>query len=184
MKNIRKFLLIIFLFINFYSCKNKISHEEALKYYVTIQLQTKEVSNLVKEFSPTLSRFIRESASSKKNIKVDEIDSFKNSYSKLIQQIDERLLILNEMKGFEKEILMRSMAINYIKDTCRILSDVMSIIDTGKNVGFKQKVINRENFRVYKMELVFDDSRYKIFSEAFRKKYNISNFELSKYALQ
>jgi|GEM_PF-3869743 len=76
MKSMYKFFLIIFVLISIYSCKHTISHEETLKYYVTIQLQIKDVTSFVKAFSPELSKFIKNDSLDAKNNKAEDFRTF------------------------------------------------------------------------------------------------------------
>ena len=180
----RKFLVILFALCIF-SCKEKTSHQDALKYYVMVQLQVKEVTNLVRTFSPQLAKFIRNDSSLKNTGRFNEIDSFKIGYLKLMKQINERLIVINESPVFTGGAMIKFWSENYIKDTRKFLVRTSKIISEKKyaaNSDIRKKRFLWE-FKYLEISLNLDGKWLEQFSKDYRKFHHITNSELSKYAL-
>ncbi len=183
MKYLLKIIITIFL-LSFFSCKHKPKHEEDLKLYVTIELQTKAVTNLVKEFSPQLLKFLKNYFSSNKNITAEEFALFKKSYFNLIKQIDERSSIVKELKPSSDGVMLKFFADNVIKDVSRLLLDISfftvnrSASLTPKGILLKKLIIKSK----YEL-LMIDANSYMKWSDKFKLEHHITQSELSKYTL-
>src|SRR5438270_13544667 len=114
MKNFSIFLIISLLL----SCKGKMSHNDALNYYVIVSLQKKEVTDLVKLFSAKLSR-LNQQDSSKRTI--GQYDSIKKDYYEVIKQIDNRTLLLDRLESDKNNIYLKNFAMTYLSITRDIL---------------------------------------------------------------
>jgi hypothetical protein len=148
-------------------------------------LQIKEVTNLVKAFSPQLSRFMKGDSLFKKDFTMKEIEFFKTSYSQLIQQINERLLVIDELPAFKAGTPVKFWAENYIKDTRKFLVRTSKIISEKKyaaNSDIRKKRFLWE-FKYLEMSLNLDEKWLELFSKDYRKFHHVTNSELSKYAL-
>ena len=180
-----KFFLIIFVLISFYSCKHTISHEETLKYYVTIQLQIKDVTSLVKAFSPELSKFIKNDSADDKNNKAEDFRTFKKSFFDLITEIDKRQIVLNDLKPLGDDLLMIFFARTVMNDTRNVLLDISSFISAERMASLSSKGIMIKKFGIRsKYDLLMLNTKYFLkWSEKYKLEHHITQSELSKYAL-
>ena len=179
MKRLSAIIIISLLF----SCKRKMSHDEALNYYVIVSIQQKEVTGLVKLFSAKLSKFITLDSFKRT---FGQYDSIKKDYYTLIDQIDKKTFILDKLASDKENIYLKNSAINYIRDTRNILvNDVFKVIHYYKPVSNKEpaKISERRFFLSRRQGLITDDMVFKKLSEIFRKQYHITDDELIKYNL-
>jgi hypothetical protein len=159
------------------------SHSDALNYYIIVSLQTKEVTGLVKIFSSRLSVFNKDSSAKNQG----GYDSIKRDYYELINQLDKRTRILEDLPAAKEIVYLKHPALNYIKDPRDILvNDVFKVINLNRiasNKSARPSQIERHSFISRKEILIIDDMLYKKMSEIFRKQYHIIDDELIKYGL-
>ncbi len=184
MRNFLKIVSAVFI-LSFCSCKHKPTHEADLSFYVKVQSQTKAVTNLVKSFSPQLSKFIKEYSSANKNITAEEFLIFKNSFFNLIKQIDERANTLNSLKPGADGMMMKFFADNVIKDTRDLLTNMSSFISANRTASLSNKGITIKKLTIkFKYEiLIIDAKQFLKCSEKYKLEHHLTDSELSKYAL-
>lgn len=189
MKTVKPIILILLLSISAISCNHKPSHEEALKYYVIIQLQTKEVTNLVKTFSEKLSHFTKQYTSPKKDlIFMEAFDSIKNDYHNLILLVDSHIKVVDDISFTNNILYLKIGAKNYIKDVREILiNDVFKRINLYKTTSDKKNKHSRFDIELFKSRkdiFVLDSKMYKKLSEIYREQFHIMDDELIGYSLK
>ncbi len=185
MRIIFKIVFAIFIIL-FFSCKHKPAHEDDLKFYVTVQLQTKAVTNLVKSFSPELSKFFKNySSANKKNIHAEEFVAFKNSFFNLIKQIDERSNTVKELKPNSEGMMMKFFAYNVIKNTRELLVYISNFIPANRVAFLSSKGIFLKKILIktkYEM-LMMDAGFFMKWSDKYKLEHHLTQAELSKYVL-
>ena len=175
--------LILPLSILIFSCKHTTTHDEELNYYLKISFQVKEVSNLVRSFSPQLLAAIKQYPLVPKDDN-GQLDSLRNSFSTLMLQLDERLISLDELKAVNHEILIKLSATKLVKDTRNILIAFHRLL-LNRYVAqdYKLKVITLADIKFGKKQLDTDDFYYEKRLDEYRKKYHLLNNELAAYGL-
>ena len=183
MKRAYRSYFILSLSIFIFSCKHKTTHDEELNYYLKISFQIKEVSNLVRSFSPQLLAAIKQYPLASKDNK-GQLDSLRNSFSALMLQLDERLVTLDELKPVNHEILIKLSATKFVKDTRNILINFHRLL-LNRYVAqdYKLKVMTLEEIKSGKKYLDLDDFYYEKRFDEYRKKYHLSDNELAAYGL-
>jgi len=181
---LKKIFIFPYIFLFAISCKHKVSHNEALDYYITIALQIKSVTSEVKSFSIYLTKFLKQHPLNKP-INYATIDTFKKINTQLIQKIDERLIFLKELKSVDKESILKFDATICVKDIRYLVNGISKIISNNKYASYStnQKTLIEINFKFREKILNTDASFYQKSSNSFIRKYNITDKELAKYGL-
>lgn len=185
MKSIYKYFSVIFILLFITSCNRKLSHEQALNYYVNVSMQIREVTILVKSFTAKLSLLKQDSSSKIKTLQ--NYESLKSDYYELVGELDKKTKILDELAYKKENFYLKHSAINFIKDTRDILvNDVFRLLNIYKPAAdkiVKPGLTEMYHFFVRKDFLITDDRVFKQLSKIYIQQYHLTNGELVKYKL-
>lgn len=189
------YLLVSLLIIHFSSCTSKVSHEQALEYYVSIQIQVanahKEFRDYVADQLPIEHDLYTEIISSAKNnvpetINKNQLDSFTARYLIHIERLDSFITEIQHVNEIRDNLNLKFKSIDYLNKT-KVLDSLNFKMNSWIYEDRIKNSKGNEATKLIEMTAKNDvDDKRKILMiglNKFQNKYQIKETELTKYGL-
>jgi len=180
--------ILLFTFTLLLSCGRNVSHEDALKHFVSIASESNKTILKVNKFISQLKEAAL-TAQNSKSTKLEEyyLDSLNLMLDKINENLDSSIVKISLVDELDKNSKFKEIILGQLKDIKPLLDSVTTVsicflrigIDnlTDKQLKELEKFENQANvIKEKQSELIKADID-------FRDKYNISDEELTKYGL-
>ena len=181
-----KRVLLFFIIVTTFSCKQKMSKEEQLQYYVMVILQTREMPKLISDFNTELINAKKTTIKDYKNIQHKGlVDSLRTTLISLLIELDRRIKVLDNIPEIKGNLKLRTFAQQYLVDTRKFIAVQMPPLINSLNSQPKEinEAAEFEKFKNGKALLAKEGSGYYAMQKLFKQVHHLDQKDLEKYGL-